>query len=57
MNAVDVKAANARLKEWCEREAIAADALAVEAERTAKAWKDAAEGLRRAAAELAELQP
>ena len=55
MTGIDTKAADTRLREWCLKEAIAADALAVEAERTAKAWKEAAEGLRRAAEELPKL--
>jgi hypothetical protein len=41
-----------KLHEWCQKEAVAADALVREAERTAKAWREAADGLRRAAAEL-----
>ena len=52
---IDRKATQEALREWCLREAVAADELAVEAERTAKAWREAAEGLRRAAKELEKL--
>lgn len=41
-----------RLREWAEREALAADQMAKEGERTAKAWRDTAEGLRRLIKEL-----
>lgn len=43
---------NKRLREWCESEAAAADQRAAEAERMARAWREAADGLRRAAQEL-----
>lgn len=43
---------NALLREWCEREADAADQRAAEAERMAKAWREAAAGLRRTAEAL-----
>jgi hypothetical protein len=41
-----------RLREWAEREALAAEQMAKEAERTAQAWRDAATGLRKLAKEL-----
>lgn len=52
MKAIDTKAVNARLHAWCLKEALAADELALESERMAKAWREAAAGLRRAAKEL-----
>jgi hypothetical protein len=52
MKAIDTKAAGARLLAWCLKEALAADQLALESERTAKAWREAAAGLRQAAKEL-----
>jgi hypothetical protein len=48
----DTTERDSRLREWCEREAQAAEVHAQEAERIAKAWREAAAGLRRTAEAL-----
>jgi hypothetical protein len=52
MTARETEERDRRLREWAEREALAADQMVKEAARTAQAWRDAAAGLRRLAKEL-----
>jgi hypothetical protein len=54
MPAITMQERDARLREWAEREATAADDRAAECERLARAWRDAADGLRRVARELVD---